>query len=497
LLLPSETEAREKRRRSFLRWPPLVILGLAAGLSAVSALSLYIAASQGWTLYYGDAMAHLNIARRIVDSRTPGLDQIGTVWLPLPHLLTVPLVGIDALWRNGLAGAIPAALCFVLAGLFLAGIAARVFQSNVAGFTAAAAFAFNPNLLYLQATPMTEAVFFAAFAASLTRYEGWFLLPFGAAGVFLTAQSRRWQAVAVFCLIAGAGPVSWLAHNWWHYRNPLEFYNSPYSAKGIYQRALDAGMARYPGDGEWGKAVQYFLRASRLAIGPGLTAAGLAGLGVAVFRRSYLPVAFLALAPAFYILSMYSSGTPIFVPDLWPFSYYNTRYGLAALPLLAFGAGALATLAKPRWRPAAGAVCVLAALLPWALKPSPEAWVCWKESQVNSEARRAWTGQAADFLRSHRRPSEGVFTSFGDLTGIFLEAGIPLRYTLHEGNSPHWQAAVNRPNLFLHETWAVAFSGDPVTRSLLKFEREGARYQVVERVFVNDGPVVEIYRLAR
>ena len=40
---------------------------------------------RGYVLYYGDAEAHLNIARRIVDSRTPGPEQIGTVWLPLPH----------------------------------------------------------------------------------------------------------------------------------------------------------------------------------------------------------------------------------------------------------------------------------------------------------------------------------------------------------------------------------------------------------------------------
>ena len=47
---------------------------------------------RGYTLYYGDAEAHLNLARRVVDSRTPGLSQIGPVWLPLPHLLMLPLV---------------------------------------------------------------------------------------------------------------------------------------------------------------------------------------------------------------------------------------------------------------------------------------------------------------------------------------------------------------------------------------------------------------------
>src|SRR5579862_1206706 len=115
----------------------------------------------GWTLYYGDAEAHLNIARRILDSRTPGYDQIGTSWLPLPHLLTLALVTDDRLWRNGLAGAIPSSVCFVLAGVFLFAAMRRATASSAAGFAALGLFALNPNLLYLEATPMTEPVFFA------------------------------------------------------------------------------------------------------------------------------------------------------------------------------------------------------------------------------------------------------------------------------------------------------------------------------------------------
>ena len=64
----------------------------------------------GATLLSGDAEAHLNIARRIIDSRTPGWNQIGTTWLPLPHLIMIPFVRYDELWSTGLAGAIPCSL---------------------------------------------------------------------------------------------------------------------------------------------------------------------------------------------------------------------------------------------------------------------------------------------------------------------------------------------------------------------------------------------------
>src|SRR5260221_1246868 len=97
-------------------WDPLMAVVVLALLSAGAVRFVY---QHGYILYYGDAAAHLNIARRVADSRTPGLDQLGTVWLPLPHLLMAPLAGDNRLWRTGIAGAIPSAGCFVLAGGFL------------------------------------------------------------------------------------------------------------------------------------------------------------------------------------------------------------------------------------------------------------------------------------------------------------------------------------------------------------------------------------------
>jgi len=85
-----------------------------AALLLLSAAALFVTNANGWTLYYGDAEAHLNIARRMIDSRTPGYDQVGTVWLPLPHWAMIPLVRVDSLWRSGLAGAIPSAILSVL-----------------------------------------------------------------------------------------------------------------------------------------------------------------------------------------------------------------------------------------------------------------------------------------------------------------------------------------------------------------------------------------------
>src|SRR5579859_5954820 len=134
-------------------------------LAAIGAAAVVWCARHGYTLYYGDAEAHLNIARRVLDSRTPGGEQFGTVWLPLPHALMIPFVMRDDWWHSGLAGAIPSAACFVLAGAFLFAAARRVYASTAAGWAVALLFALNPNMLYLQSTPMTEPMFAASLAA--------------------------------------------------------------------------------------------------------------------------------------------------------------------------------------------------------------------------------------------------------------------------------------------------------------------------------------------
>jgi len=487
-------------------WRFVVVVALLAIVSAGFAALCY---AHGWTLYYGDAQAHLDNARRIIDSRTPGYYQIGTAWLPLPQVLMLPLVWNMRLWQTGIAGVVPSAICFVLAGSFLWLSARRAFQNEAAAWGALLVFALNPNLLYLQSTPMTEPMFFgalmavlyftlryaeeqsrgalicaafASLAASLTRYEGWFLIPFTAGYVLLVSRERRIQRAFLFGIIASAGPIWWLAHNGWVYGNALEWLNGPGSPKGI------EGAHKHPGDHDWGLAGLYFRTAARDVIGAApFVIAGLGLVGV-MWRRAFWPCALLLLPPVFYIWSIHSGSIPIHVPELWPHSYYNTRYGLAALPLLAFCAGGL-VLCAPKFRPAAALVVALAAAVPWLISPKPGAWLCWKESQVNSVDRRAWTAEAAAFLAREYRGG-GILASSGDVTGIFCRAGIPLRDTLNDGNYPEWSLAVDAPTPLLNEQWAVAQAGDTVSRTVAR----SRRYVLWRRIVAGSSPAIEIWR---
>ena len=108
------------------------------------------------------------MARRIFDSITPGWQQIGAVWLPLPHLLNALPVQIDRVLSHRRVGgrdvgrcrsrSPPAAIAWIVATLTGSGVAA------VAG---ALVFALNPNVLYLQATPMTEPLLIALLVTSI------------------------------------------------------------------------------------------------------------------------------------------------------------------------------------------------------------------------------------------------------------------------------------------------------------------------------------------
>ena len=66
----------------------------ASALIIVNAFLYLLSRKQTFVLI--DAIAHVNKARGIFDNFTPGVRQLGTVWLPLPHILMAPLAAIDS-----------------------------------------------------------------------------------------------------------------------------------------------------------------------------------------------------------------------------------------------------------------------------------------------------------------------------------------------------------------------------------------------------------------
>lgn len=459
--------------------------------------------SRGYTFYYGDAEAHFNIARRIFDSRTPGPSQIGTVWLPLPHLL-MALAGIDSLWINGLAGVIPSVACFALACSFLYAATQRAFHSSHAALAATLLFATNATMLYLASIPMTEPVMAAAItallwatiyyrdtrsplallivaavsnAASLTRYDGWFLIPFVA--IYIWIAGNRTHAIW-FTLLACLAPLSWLAHNQFYYGDAFAFFRGPYSAKAILARQLSEGVIQ-PAAKNWTLAAKYYAFAVRNIIGIPLLSLAALGTFVALYRRAYWPLLFLLLPGPYYIASIHSGDTLVFIRELAPYTLYNTRFALGLLPAAAFAAAAIFTILPGRIRVISALAVTLAIALPQYRVPVS---LSWEEARIASEARRVWTADAAAFLKSNYRGG-GIVFWFGDLAGVFRQAGIPFREGVYQDNVPDWENALSRSS----EQWALTVEGDPVDRAL-----DHSSYRPVHRIETKGAPAVIVYR---
>ena len=132
---------------------------------------------------------------------------------------------------------------------------------------------------------------------------------------------------------------------------------------------------------------------------------------------------------------------------------------------------------------------VAAGLGYWTIHPRPEAWITWRESLANSEGRRQWVHEAAEYLGPRYVRGSGMLTSFGDLMAIYREAGIPLRETLTGDDRVPWQATVTRPELFLWQEWAVAMGGDSVEAAVNR-----AGYRLEKTIAAPKSPVIEIYR---
>src|SRR5213596_1589090 len=90
LTLQSENDTRPSIRYQ---------IAVAAAIAGAMVASHY--SRLGLTLTHYDARGHLVVARRIADSITPGWQQIGAVWLPLPHLLNATPVQVDLFYRSG------------------------------------------------------------------------------------------------------------------------------------------------------------------------------------------------------------------------------------------------------------------------------------------------------------------------------------------------------------------------------------------------------------
>ncbi len=503
------------------------LLALLATCVSLGAFLFYL--RHGDVALYGDAVAHINIARRVFDSRTPGLLQLGTVWLPLPHLLMIPFIISTQSWMTGAGGSVPSMAAYVLGvvGIFRLVRSATSFNlppdsgARTAAWIAAGIYAANPNLLYLQSTAMTESLYLALFlwalvfftefvqqaafpapreessapaslvkcglclaGACLTRYDGWFLsaLVIVAALMVVLGEGLRRRNLRSgfrkFVIVAAAAPILWFSYNAIIYHNPLEFADGPYSARAIEQKSA----AAYPGEKNLAVAATYFMKSAETNLVESYwqkvwLVLALAGTLLILVDRRLWPLLLLWAPLPFYALSVAYGDVPVYVPGWWPFSYYNVRYGIELLPAFAGFLAVVVYFGTRYARNAVGKMVAAVVVIALAAGSYAAVWraqpVCFREAWINSRSRIALETQLAETLK--QLPADSTLLMYlGDHVGALQRAGIPLKRTINESNHRAWKRPSDPDGLWekaladpaKYADFVVAFEGDPVAQAV-------------------------------
>jgi hypothetical protein len=390
----------------------------------------------------------------VIDSLLPGWQQVGAVWLPLPHLLNMLPVQNDWLYHTGASGIALSVLSLSVAIWAVASIIIRTTRSIIGALTAAALILLNPNVLYLQSTPMTEPMLFATTllavmftcewldglrspaaagltlaAACMTRYEAW---PIAAAIVVLAAAVRLRRGVAVGATIGGAAGLAvpsaiaialflvnsrWTTGSW--------FVSSGFF---VPENTDALGHASVAFD-------QVKLGLYQLS-GPALVWSGYAGAIVIVIAfagRQSLVVLLALAASAMLPWYAYLQGHP-----------FRIRYDVPLIVACSAFAGAGIGLVWRPVRPVIASIVVAAALA--QAHPLDRTAPLVIESQRDA-ANRAERAAVTNYLVKHWDGTT-IMMSMGSLAHYMHDLsaqGFRLHDFLHEGNGEIWVLALKKP----------------------------------------------------
>jgi hypothetical protein len=431
----------------------------------VGSCAVWVYAHAGLTLSHYDAKAHLVVARRVIDSLTPGWKQLGAVWLPLPHLLNLLPVQVDLFYRTGAFAVALSVLSFGVTAYACTRLVLDATGSRPAALAALAVVALSPDLLYLQSTPMTEPLLLALTtlsiallsrwvesngqgrrtpagvalaAACLTRYEAWPVTAFALflavaalwrRGVALPSACRRVAGLAAFPAVAGIAFLaqSRLTVGRWFVTDGFYIVDNP-----------DMGRPFKTVGSIWWASHHFVGYAALLWAVAGAAAVLVTGLRTRT-RASGLLVLALAGSAALPWYAFFS-GHP-----------FRFRYMVPLVPALAVWAGIGVGLTR-RYRPLLAAI--LAAALLVEIRPFTGSSPMVVEAQLDREHSRA-RQLVTEYLRQHRR-GEKILASLGSLSHYvqeLSEIGINVRDVIHEGNGDLWAAALESPRL--HVRWIL------------------------------------------
>ncbi len=441
-------------------------------------------------------MSHLNIARFVTDNIQPGFSQLGGVWLPVPHLLAMTLIWDNWSWHSGFAGSLFSMIGYVVATLSVFKIVQYITSNFWASMIGAAAFALNLNILYLQATPLTESLYVSFFVLSalaftayvvkdnpkyllllglfgalqvLTRYDGWFVVV--CEGILIMSyewfyKKRAFSEAAakttVFAFPVIFGIAIWLLWNYLIFDNIIYFATGPYSAHS-QQSNLEAqsGLVTKHNILIAIKAYWYSMVGN---IGILMLFVGIIGsLSYFFITKTkenlfkFLITAFLFTPIFFNILALYLGFSVITVPELGldtannpSAQWFNVRYGIYALPFVAVFVGVLASVHRT------AAVGVVALIVIQTFVMSQHSLINVIDGTIGSSSFDNY--DIGRELKNRVKDDEKILLSTSFFNSVAFVSGHPLKQFVHEGASDMWAETLDAPEK--HVKWVVMANGD-------------------------------------
>ena len=510
---------------SFLLSPYAVVL-LALYLSVFSTYYFY---TKDLILAYGDAESHLAIAKRVIHSLTPGAAQLGGIWLPLPHILLVPFVYFDFLWKTGLAGSIVSGFFYILSALFIYKLVLLLTKSNGASFVGGLVFLLNPNIFYLQATPMTELILIAfftisnyffvkfilnykdytsliyaaffGFLATLSRYDGWFLvfiqfltIPI----IFLLKKGVDYTTfkanlkkeyksligmLTLYGTLAFFGIFLWLLWDYLILGDPFYFTNSMFSARSQQIGWFNKGQL--PAYKNIALSVAYYFETTLQNTGVFVYA--LAFIGLIYFlhqRRRNLAIATIISIPfIFYVVALYLGQSVIFIPTLTPTDFewklFNVRYGVMLIPAVAIFFAFLFSKSHEILK-----IVYLAALFfQMYLFISGHTTVISLQDGLGGLS-AAKHPDVEKFLQNNYKNGTVLLDDYSRTMSV-IKSGINERDTIYIGNKPYWEISLINPEK--HADWIIMQQGDMVWTSLYANKNgQDHLYKYYKKVYTSD-----------
>lgn len=462
-----------------------MILFFALSMLSIASFLYYLA--NGLGVAYNDARSHLDISRRVVENLKPGFAQLGSVWLPLPHLLATLTIWNDFMWHSGLAGALQSMISYIATGILIYRILQVLGVTMFGRFVGLLVFALNLNVLYMQSTAMTELLLIGTMTAgvyeliqwhkeermqnllksgfwimlsTMIRYDGWFLLIFATILIIIhTLRKHNYKTtegvVVVFGTLAGFGILLWLFWNLMIFKDPLYFITGPYSAGTQQQQLADAGVLATKHNLPF--SLQTYLYA--IFYNSGVLSAVLAFVGAILFWfdknvKSELRLAATALiAPfIFNVLSLYIGQSVLFIQGLHGNSWFNVRYGLMMVPAIAVFIGYL-TYRLKNMRYVIIALLLLVTFFSFANRDA----VTIDDAVYGASGKNV--SEISSWLRNHTAHQDGfVLISVASHDAIIFSSGMPMSRFIHEGTGLYWGIATTHPAHWAR--WIVMRSND-------------------------------------